>query len=303
MGYVKIKARIVLLPGKRCAMDIRPSPIAGRWYPGEFKRLAESVDRYIDAAHVPEIDGEVVGIIVPHAGHTYSGPVAGYAFKAIRELHPELVAVISPMHQPYSQPFLTSAHQAYQTPLGTISVDHEAVSALSDALEEELGYGLTPVRNDKEHSLEIELPFLQRVLVGEFNLLPVMVREQNPKVVEALGRSLAKVLASRSALLVASSDLSHFYDQLQAEQLDAEMLARVEAFDPQGVLQAEEEGKGFACGRNAIAAVLWAAQELGANTVKVLNHATSGDVTGDYSGVVGYGAAIITRAKVEDISN
>ena len=268
-------------------MDIRPSPIAGRWYPGDSNQLAASVDKYVDAARVAEIDGEVVGVIVPHAGHTYSGPVAGYAFKAVRDLQPELVAVISPMHQPYSQPFLTCAHQAYQTPLGTLNVDHESVSALSDALETELGFGLTPVRNDQEHSLEIELPFLQRVLSSEFDLLPVMVRDQSAKVVKTLGRALAGVLVGRSALLVASSDLSHFYDQLQAEQL--------EAFDPPGVLQAEEEGKGFACGRNAIAAVLWAARELGANKVKVLNHATSGDVTGDYSGVVGYAAAIITR--------
>jgi len=276
-------------------MDIRPSPIAGRWYPGDSNQLAASVDKYVDAARVAEIDGEVVGIIVPHAGHTYSGPVAGYAFKAVRDLQPDLVAVISPMHQPYPQPFLTCAHQAYQTPLGTLNVDHESVSALSDALETELGFGLTPVRNDQEHSLEIELPFLQRVLNSEFDLLPVMVRDQSPKVVETLGRALAEVLVGRSALLVASSDLSHFYDQLQAETLDAEILSRVEAFDPPGVLQAEEEGKGFACGRNAIAAVLWAARELGANNVKVLNHATSGDVTGDYSGVVGYAAAIITR--------
>jgi len=276
-------------------MDIRPSPIAGRWYPGDSSQLAASVDKYVDAARVPEIDGEVVGIIVPHAGHTYSGPVAGYAFNAVRDLQPELVAVISPMHQPYAQPLLTCAHQAYQTPLGTLKVDQESVSALSDALETELGFGLTPVRNDQEHSLEIELPFLQRVLSSEFDLLPVMVRDQTPKVVETLGRALAGVLVGRSALLVASSDLSHFYDQLQAEQLDAEILSRVEAFDPLGVLQAEEEGKGFACGRNAIAAVLWAARELGANKVKVLNHATSGDVTGDYSGVVGYAAAIITR--------
>ena len=276
-------------------MDIRPSPIAGRWYPGDSNQLAASVDKYVNAARVPEIDGEVVGIIVPHAGHTYSGPVAGYAFKAVRDLQPDLVAVISPMHQPYSQPFLTCAHQAYQTPLGTLNVDHESVSALNDALETELGFGLTAVRNDQEHSLEIELPFLQRVLSSEFDLLPVMVRDQSPEVVETLGRALAGVLVGRSALLVASSDLSHFYDQLQAEQLDAEILSRVEAFDPPGVLQAEEEGKGFACGRNAIAAVLWAARELGANNVKVLNHATSGDVTGDYSGVVGYAAAIITR--------
>jgi AmmeMemoRadiSam system protein B len=276
-------------------MDIRPSPIAGRWYPGNSKRLASSVDGYINAAQVPEIDGEVVGIIVPHAGHTYSGPVAGHAFKAVRDVQADLVVVVSPMHQPYPQPLLTSGHQAYQTPLGTIPVDQEAVTALSEALERELGYGLTPVRNDQEHALEIELPFLQRVFTSEFQLLPVMVRDQAPQVVETLGKKLAGVLVGRSALLVASSDLSHFYDQLQAEQLDGEMLSRVEEFDPLGVLQAEQEGKGFACGRNAIAAVLWAARELGANSVKVLNHATSGDVTGDYSGVVGYAAAIITR--------
>jgi AmmeMemoRadiSam system protein B len=284
-------------------MDIRPSPIAGRWYPGDSSQLAGSVDGYINAAQLPKIDGEVVGIIAPHAGHVYSGPVAGYAFKAIRDMQPELVVVVSPMHQPYSQPFLTCAHQAYRTPLGTIKIDRKAVSLLSDELEAELGFGLTPVRNDKEHSLEIELPFLQRALASEFNLLPVMVRDIDPSVVEILGKSMARVLAGRSVILVASSDLSHFYDQLQAEHLDTEMLSRIESFDPRGVLQAEEEGKGFACGRNAIAAVLWAAQKLGANTVKVLKHATSGDITGDYSGVVGYAAAIITRTEVEDISN
>jgi len=284
-------------------MDIRPSPIAGRWYPGDSSQLADSVDGYINAAQLPEIKGQVVGIIVPHAGHVYSGPVAGYAFRAVQGMRPELVVVVSPMHQPYSQPFLTCAHQAYQTPLGAIRIDQEVVAALNQDLEAELGFGLTPVRNDNEHSLEIELPFLQRVIASEFRLLPVMVRDQTPRAVETLGRSLARVLSKRSVLMVASSDLSHFYDQLQAEQLDREMLSRVEAFDPLGVLQVEEEGKGFACGRNAIAAVLWAAKEMGADSVKILKHATSGDVTGDYSGVVGYAAAIITRQEVEDNSN
>jgi AmmeMemoRadiSam system protein B len=110
-----------------------------------------------------------------------------------------------------------------------------------------------------------------------------------------LGLALAKTLQGRRALLVASTDLSHFYPQAVAETLDAELLRCVAAFDPQGVLDAEEQGKGFACGRGALAAVLWAAKALGADTVKVLNHATSGDVTGDYTQVVGYGAAVILR--------
>jgi AmmeMemoRadiSam system protein B len=284
-------------------MDTRPSPIAGRWYPGDSGQLASSVDSYVGAAELPEIEGEVIAVVAPHAGHTYSGPVAGYAFGAVRGMQPDLVAVVSPMHQPYSQPLLTSAHQAYQTPLGPIMIDAEAVAELDQQLEGELGYGLTPVRNDAEHSLEIELPFLQRVLKGEFRLLPVMVRDQSTQVGEALGRALARVLADKTALIVASTDLSHFYEQEQAVKLDQEMLRQLEAFDPLGVLQAEEQGKGFACGRYAVAAALWAAKDLGANTVKILKHATSGDVTGDYSGVVGYAAAVITRYKPEVSAN
>jgi AmmeMemoRadiSam system protein B len=216
---------------------------------------------------------------------------------------PELVAVVSPMHQPYSQPLLTSAHQAYQTPLGSITIDQAAVAELDQQLVGELGFGLAAVRNDGEHSLEIELPFLQRMLEGEFRLLPVMVREQSSKVSEALGRALARVLSRKSALIVASTDLSHFYNQDQALKLDQEMLRQIEAFDPMGVLQAEEEGVGFACGRFAVAAALWAAKDLGASEVKILKHATSGDVTGDYSGVVGYAAAVITREKAKVSSN
>ena len=279
-------------------MDTRPSPIAGRWYPGDALELTSSVDAYIDAAQLPEINGEVVAVMAPHAGHVYSGPVAGYAFGAVRGMQADLVAVVSPMHQPYSQPLLTSAHQAYQTPLGSIVIDQAAVAELNKELEQELGFGLTAVRNDMEHSLEIELPFLQRAVAKEFCLLPVMVRDQSARVGQALGRALAKVLAGRDALLVASTDLSHFYDQDQARILDSAMLSQVEAFDPLGVLEVEEQGKGFACGRNALAAVLWAAKGLGANMVQVLKHATSGDITGDYSEVVGYASAVITRVDV-----
>jgi len=276
-------------------LDVRPSPIAGQWYPGDSKRLAASVDRYIQDAKLPELKGQVVAIVSPHAGHIYSGPVAGYAFASLKGLKPDLVAVISPMHDYYDEPFLTTAHQAYQTPLGAIPVDGEAVQALHDQLVKELGYGLTRIRRDHEHSLEIELPFLQRALDSEYKLLPVMVRDQSRRGTHVLGRCLAKILEGRNALLVASTDLSHFYPQEMANALDAEMLHCIESFDPEAVIEAEEQGRGFACGRGALTAVLWAAKELGADTVKILKHATSGDVTGDTSQVVGYGAAVVLR--------
>ncbi len=277
--------------------DLRPSPIAGTWYDGNPQRLSQSVDEYLDHAIIPELHGEVIGVIAPHAGHRYSGPVAGYAFAAIRGLTPELVAVISPMHQPYSQPLITTAHAAYSTPLGNIHVDRQAVDDLSSRVKSRLGYGLSPVAYDQEHSLEIELPFIQRAVGTEFKLLPVMVRQVDPRTSRELGAALAESLTGRNALLVASTDLSHFYNQNEAKSLDGEMLKQIESFSPDRLFETEERGKGYACGLGATAAVLWAARALGADKVRILNHATSGDVTGDFSSVVGYGAAVLLKTK------
>jgi AmmeMemoRadiSam system protein B len=251
----------------------------------------------LERANLPELPGKVIAVIAPHAGHRYSGAVAGYAFAALRGLSPDLVAVIAPMHHPYTQPLITSSHDAYATPLGSISIDKSSLEELNTYLNAEIGGGLTAVARDPEHSLEIELPFLQRALASEFKLLPVMVRAQDPRISKGLGKALAKVLRDKNFILVASTDLSHFYDQQTAKILDSEMLRQIEAFSPEGVFEAERTGRGFACGHAAVAAVLWAARELGADTVKLLHYATSGDVTGDYYGVVGYGAAAILKSN------
>jgi len=279
------------------SMNVRPSPIAGQWYEGDPKALAHAVDAYVNEAKLPELKGEVIGVVAPHAGHRYSGAVAGYAFAALRGRAPKLVAVLSPFHNYHSAPLLTSAHEAYATPLGTVPIEREAVATLDSALRSELGFGLTPIANDAEHSLEIELPFLQRVLTSAWKLLPIMVRAQEPRVCMKLGKALAEVLKGKDALLVASTDLSHYYDQRVAIVLDRTMLAQVEAFSPEGAFSVERNGKGYACGLGALAAMLWAAQGLGADSACLLRYATSGDVTGDYSAVVGYGAAAILKSK------
>ncbi len=278
-------------------VDVRPSPIAGLWYEGDPKVLASTVDTYLERAQLPKLEGEVIAVVAPHAGHRYSGPVAGYAFAALRGLKPDLVAILSPFHNPHNASFLTSAHASYATPLGAIPIDHAAVESLSAALHSELGFGLTRISNDPEHSLEIELPFLQRVLAPEWKLLPVMVRSLDPDVSQTLGKLLARLLKDRKAIIVASTDLSHYYDQQTALTLDHAMLAQVEAFNPEGAFEVDRQGKGYACGLGALTAVMWAARELGADQVKILQHATSGDSTGDYAAVVGYGAAVILKTK------
>jgi AmmeMemoRadiSam system protein B len=277
-------------------IDVRPSPIAGQWYEGDPEMLARNVDAYLDDAHLPELDGEVVAVIAPHAGHAYSGAVAGYAFVALRGQAPDLVAVIAPMHHPYFEPLITTTHNAYSTPLGEVPVDNGMLLELDVILKSELGFGLSPVSNDKEHSVEIELPFLQRALSSKWKLLPVMVRAREPRVSEELGKALAKVLRNKNFALVASTDLSHFYNHKTALNYDRTMLNEIESFNPEGAFDVERAGKGFACGLGAFTAVMWASRELGADKVKVLRHATSGDVTGDYSSVVGYAAAVILKS-------
>ena len=275
--------------------DLRPSPIAGTWYEGRPEILKRNIDNYLDRAKLPELPGEVIAVVAPHAGHRYSGAVAGYAFAALRNKRPDLVAVIAPMHHPYMQPLITSSHDAYSTPLGSIPIDKPALEELKANLKMDIGLNLSAVAHDPEHSLEIELPFLQRALELDFKLLPIMVRAQDPHISKGLGKALASVLREKNFALVASTDLSHFYDQETAKKLDSEMLRQIEAFSPEGVFEAERTGKGFACGHAAVASVLWAARELGADRVKLLHYATSGDVTGDTSSVVGYGAAAILK--------
>ena len=277
--------------------DLRPSPIAGTWYEGDPDALARNVDTYIHQARLPDLEGEVVAVVAPHAGLRYSGPVAGYAFAALKGKTFDVVAIISPMHHPYQQKLITSSHGAYATPLGRVPIDQELLNQLEECLQAEHGLGLDAVPFDPEHSLEIELPFLQRALEGDFSLLPVMVRSQDPDVSRGLGFSLARTLAGRRAVMVASSDLSHFYDQQTALRYDRVMLDQLEAFSPEGIFEVEHSGKGFACGHAAVAAVLWAARELGADKVRVLHSATSGDTSGDFSSVVGYGAAVVLKTS------
>ncbi len=276
-------------------LDTRPSSIAGTWYPGDRETLAQSIDRYLQNCPKQESAGKVIGIITPHAGHRYSGQVAAHAFRCLQDLEPDIVVIVSPLHFPHPASVLSTDHEAYETPLGILPVDKTLLIGFEQELLQAGGPELKRIREDREHSLEIELPFLQRTLKKPFRFLPLMLPDQSEKTVKAVGHALGATLEGQNAVLIASSDLSHFYPQAIAQRLDGEILARLEAFDPSGVLSAEQEGVGFACGRGALAAVLWAAQDLGADRVKVLHYATSGDITADYNSVVGYGAAAIYR--------
>jgi AmmeMemoRadiSam system protein B len=241
-----------------------------------------------------EVQGEILGLIVPHAGHIYSGQVAASAFRCVRGEAPEAVVVVSPLHQLTLGQIATTSHEAYWTPLGDVPVSIPLITQLERELLQQ-GIELVRLTKDGEHAVEIELPFLLRTLKPTFQFVPIMMRDQSKETAQALGQALANTLKDVDVLLVASSDLSHFHPANQAEIYDREVLRRIEAYDPIGLTSMESEGVGFACGRGAMASVLWAAQALGATRTKILQYAHSGHVTEDYSSVVGYGSAAILR--------
>ncbi len=281
--------------------DIRPSPIAGTWYPGNAAELRAQVEAFLEKATAPALSGEILGLVVPHAGLVYSGFTAAHAFKTLIGSSFTRVILLSPSHQYYREPLLTSGHEAYATPLGQVPVDREALSALGMLLQVSKGPDITPVRRDREHSLEIELPFLQVVLPQGFKLVPLMLVNQSMDLVSALSNALAGFMLTlppeEKTLLVASSDLSHFYTEKQANQLDKRVLSALEAMDVFELFMLNTSGKGQACGMAPILSVLRTCRNLGADKLVIADYRTSAAVTHDADSVVGYGSAVITKTK------
>lgn len=275
--------------------ETRPAQLAGTWYTGNPETLRQSITNYIEDVNIPPIPQEIIGLLAPHAGHRYSGPVAGYAYRAIQGQSYDTVAVVSPFHRGYGQPIITTAHLSYLTPLGEVAVDYPHLEALENLLKEEYQQTLSQIAFDQEHAVEIQLPFLQLALKGEFQLLPLMLAGGETETAIELGEALGQILQGTRSLLVASTDLSHFYEEEKANRLDQVMLDAIATFDVDRVIAAHISGKGQACGLLAVLTVMTAARMLGAAQVKILDYATSGATSGDFSRVVGYGAGVFTR--------
>ena len=268
---------------------VRKSTIAGQWYPGDPGTLQRMMAEFFDQVKEPDVKGDVVGLISPHAGYVYSGQVAAHAYAQVCGQQFDVVAIVSPVHRMYVGPYATADADAYQTPLHEIPLDTELVDAVDERL------GLTRLPMDNEHSLEIQLPFLQAAL-GDFKLLPIMLGAQDWTHCTQLADTLVDVLTGKNALLVASTDLSHFHPASEAERLDHMVTDKIDAFDPEGLSRLLAQHKAEACGGGPVVSVMLAAQGLGANKAKTLYYAHSGHVTGDYSNVVGYAAGVLYRS-------
>ncbi|MFQ5614247.1 MAG: AmmeMemoRadiSam system protein B [Anaerolineae bacterium] len=277
-------------------MKIRAPQFAdNQWYPSGKDALQEAVQGYLAGGAERSAPGRVLGLVAPHAGYFFSGPVAGVSFAAARDAAVETVVLLGPDHRGAALGQVsTSQAEAWATPLGQIQVSQ----SLLEAIEERLP--ITRLAFDQEHSLEVELPFLQQAL-GEFTLVPLMMGDQSLRACRELAEALSAVLPGLPGLLlVASSDLSHYFDDDTARRLDRETLAYVRAMDAEGLIrhieQGRRQGQPLACGGGPIAVVMRVALALGANRATLLKYATSGDVWGDKRRVVGYSAVAFSSA-------
>ena len=274
------------------AEKIRESAIAGTWYPADPALLKRELVRYLDQARTPDLDGQLIGLVVPHAGYIYSGGVAAWSYKLLLKNQFDRVLIIAPSHRAFFGGASVSNVGGYRTPLGVVPLDHELID---DLYKNTSIIGYNPQADTGEHSLEIQLPFLQIVL-GAFSLTPVIMGIQDIDFCLKMAEAIAAACSGRRVLIVASSDLSHYYPYEKAMLLDGVCLERLNAFDPDGLAREVENQRTQACGAGPLIAMMLAAKRLGADRSMVLKYANSGDVTGDRTGVVGYAAAAIYRS-------
>jgi len=292
----------LVVPACGQAQKVRQPAVAGAFYPGDANELTRVVDEYLAKAAVAPIEGPLVAITAPHAGYEYSGPVAAHSFALLKGRKFNRVVVISPCHVEAFDFSSIFDGDAYATPLGLIPIDKEFARKLAaeNSLIKVSGRGHGIVDGRGEHSLEVELPFLQRVL-GPFKLVPIVMGDQNYDMERALGVALSKVIQgsppAEDTLIVASSDLSHFHPYDDAVRLDHKVLNALEEWDYFNMSQNFERRIWEACGGGPMVVAMIAAERLGANRAKVLKYANSGDATGDKSRVVGYGAAAFYADK------
>ena len=273
------------------AQRVRPPAVAGTFYPADPKELGRMVDDFLARAPSPPLNN-VVAIVAPHAGYIYSGPVAAFSYASVKGRKIARVVVIAPSH--YESFGFSAIYDgtAYATPLGQIPVDRAfalKLAKMSPSIKlSEAGHG------PREHSLEVQLPFLQRVF-GEFQLVPVIMGDQSYEASRALGMALAKLVQGTDTLIVASSDLSHYHPYAEAVNLDHKTLKAIEEWDYLNMSRNFESRVWEACGGGPIVAAMMAAERLGANKAAILKYANTGDATGDQSRVVGYGAVAMLK--------
>jgi MEMO1 family protein len=267
-------------------LPVRRAAVAGSWYPAHADALAREVDRYLAAAGEPP-PGDPIAIIAPHAGLMYSGPIAAHAYNLLRGRDIDVAVLVGPSHYVGFEGVAICDRGVFETPFGPVPISEHCADAVALGSRQIQRH---PTAHVREHSLEMQLPFLKRVLPN-VEIVPLVMGHQRRETAYALGDAIAAAVKGRNAVIVASTDLSHYQSAATAAQLDAKVVQQVQRFDADGLMSLLETFPEHACGGGPTVAVMRAAKLLGAIDARVLKYGDSGDVSGDKDAVVGYLAA------------
>lgn len=277
-------------------MQIRTPAVAGMFYSGEKKELEESIEECFLHKFGPgklpptESQEKVFGIICPHAGYMYSGPVACNSIYAISDLTPELFIIVGPNHWGIGTNVATMKDCQWETPLGKVEVDSKAAEEISNIAKI---IDIDFFSHTKEHSLEVQIPILQQVFQN-FKILPITLIDQSKESSIEIGNAIAKIAKKINCMIIGSSDFTHYETNEFAYEQDEALIQSILDLDSENFYKVLQKRNVSACGYGAIASTMVACKELGATKGRLLKYATSGDITGNKNSVVGYGSIIFT---------
>ena len=282
-------------------VKVRRPCVAGSFYEGTAEGLKTQIRECFlhkfGPQKIPKVNDagsrRIVGLVCPHAGYEYSGPVAANAYYELAlDGKPDTVVILGPNHRGYGSPLATVNEGFWRTPLGDVEIDGETANKI---VHESRIVDVDEFAHLEEHSIEVQLPFLQFLFGSEFKFVPVCFQMQDLASAVEVGRALVEVLADKNAVVVASSDMTHYEPQKNAVDKDAAALKAVEAMDEKRFYSIIEKQNVTACGYGPIAAVITVAKGFNAREAKLLCYKSSGDITGDYSSVVGYAAVAFKK--------
>jgi len=268
---------------------IRKAVVAGQFYEGTAVRLSAQIEAFLAAAKPDKIPaGRVRALIVPHAGYIYSGPVAACAYKLVQGSDFETVVIIGPTHRYGFEGCSIYPEGGFETPLGVAEVDKSVAQALIKAS----GFSFDPEAHSEEHSVEVQVPFVQKVL-AKAKIVPIVMGYPDEQTIRVMAGALAKVLKDRKALVIASTDMSHYLEKSKANALDADTIGLIQNLKTNSILKKVGRNENVLCGGGPVLSALFYVQKLGEAKVGILKYADSAQTTGDASAVVGYMAAAV----------
>jgi len=276
-------------------MEVRTPAVSGTFYPNDEKELKSVIHdcftHPIGPGKIPPTDSDqkIYGVICPHAGFVYSGPVACHSFYSVSLSTSKLAIITGPNHYGIGQSVASMTDASWKTPLGLMEVDSESALELRNGLDI---LEIDSFSHSKEHSIEVQIPMLQETFSHEMKILPVSLINQEQQIATKVGSAIAKIAQKKDALLIGSSDFTHYEENEFAHRQDLALIDPILKLDVDEFYKILKERHVTACGFGAIASTMIACKELGATEGKLLKYATSGDVSGDKSSVVGYASII-----------